>query len=267
MDDASLSAFENPSWHAVISDIIRKTSTNRTDVRDAVLNGLDLSFAKTILDLGCGFGFMTDAVAGRVARAAHVVGVDACAANEAPYLDRVGNTGRTVRFICQRIESQLDWPDDNFDLVLASYSLYFFANALPEVARVLAPHGMFLAVTHTESSCLDLLRAVGLQESDSRLLTIIHSFCAENAGRLLTPWFGEVGRVDYHNSLAFETAQQDDFLEYLRFKLPLLSLGSEPSEELPAPLARAARAVLSRQGRVVLEKDDAAFRCKRPRCP
>lgn len=267
MQDASLSSFESPSRHAAVSEIIRRTSTNQADVRSVVLEGLDLSSVRTVLDLGCGFGFMTEAIAERVAADAHLIGVDVWAANEEPYLERVSHTGRSGRFVCERIETQLDWPDDSFDLVVASYALYFFAGALPEVARILAPDGLFLAVTHTHNSCRELLRAVGLAETNSRLLALMRSFCAENAEGLLTPWFGEVQRVDYLNSLAFDGSRHDDFVEYVRFKLPLLWPGARPVDELPQALARVTHTALSHEGQLVLEKNDAAFRCRRPRWP
>ena len=78
MADTPLEAFENPARHAAVSALIRSRSTNLTDVRDAVLHGLDLSGARAVLDLGCGFGFMTEVVARRVAPDAEIVGVDAC---------------------------------------------------------------------------------------------------------------------------------------------------------------------------------------------
>ena len=267
MDKPPLSPYENPSWHEAISGIIRQTSTNPIDVRDAVLDGVDLSFVRTILDLGCGFGFMTEAAARRAMPEATIVGVDACAANEGPYLGRVGATGRPTRFVCRRIDSQLDWPDASFDLIIASYAMYFLPGVLPEIARILSPQGVFITVTHTEKFCQDLMCVVGVSGPDSRLLGLVRSFSSESAASLLTPWFEEVERVDYHNSLAFEAGQRDELLTYLLFKLPLLLSDSPPDSELPAALVRAVQASLSDRGRVVLDKNDAVFRCKRPRCP
>lgn len=267
MLDPSLLPYESPTQHAAISEIIKRTSTNHADVRETVLTGLDLSFVGTVLDLGCGFGFMTEAVARRVADDARIVGVDACPANQQPFLERIAKTGRSGEFVCRHIQAQLDWPDDSFDLVVASYALYFFPDVLSEIARVMAPNGMFLAVTHTEGFCRDLLRIAGLRGPNSRLLTLIRRFSAENAAGLLAPWFGQSQRVDYRNSLRFEPRQRDDLRAYLQFKLPFLSPDSHPGSDLPAPLAQAVRTALSHRGRVVLDKNDAAFRCRRPRCP
>ena len=263
MADISLSSFEQPSQHEAVSDIIRRRSTNPTDVRAALLQGLDLSGVRAVLDLGCGFGFMTEAIAQRVAPDARIVGVDACPANGAPYLARVAAAGRTGQFVCRRIERQLDWPDDSFDLVVASYALYFFPAVLPEVARVLAPQGVFLAVTHTAASCRDLARVLGLPESDSLLLAGVRDFCAESGADRLAPWFEDVVRFEYHNSLVFDAAHQDDLLTYLRFKLLLLAPQAALAGELAEALAHAAE-VLACLGRVVLEKNDVAFRCRRP---
>ena len=266
MGDARLSSFADPVRHAAISDILRRTSTNPTDVRDVALQGLDLSSARRVLDLGCGFGFMMEAVVRRVAPDAEIVGVDACPANERPYLDVVRAAGRRGRFVAQRIDAKLDWPDASFDLIVASFSLYFFPNILPELARVLSPDGVLLAVTHKEQSCRELQRVLDLPDSDPRATLVIRSFSAENAERLLSPWFGEIHRVEYRNSLAFGPQQQDDLLAYVRFKLPMLMPGEDAGGELPEALARAALAALSRPGGLLIDRSDAAFHCRKPKC-
>lgn len=266
MPKLSLWPFQSPSNHEAVSAIIRRRSINSTDVREAVFDGLDLSFAKNVLDLGCGFGFMSEALAKRTAPGAELVGVDIWESNEAPYVARVASTDRQARFFCARVGSKFPCPDQGYDLVLCSYSLYFFVDALPEVARVLAPHGLFLAVTHSDRSFVGLLRAVGLDEDSSKLLALSRNFSAENGRAQLAEHFGEITRTDYHNSLRFKVEHADELLAYLRFKLPLLVAGSKAGDELPEPLARYARNSLERFGEVIVEKDDAVFRCRRPLC-
>lgn len=266
MGASSLWPFESASAHETVSAIIRRRSTNRTDVREVALRDLDLSFAKSILDLGCGFGFMAEALARRAAPDARLVGVDVWGSNEAPFLQRAAAAGRKASFACMQVDSELPWPDRSFDLVVCSYSLYFFADVLPEVARVLAPDGLFLAVTHSENSFVGMLRAAGLAEAESELLSVSRSFSVENGPRLLNRWFGEVTRIDYYNSLRFKTEHADELLTYLKFKLPFLVPGSQPGDDLPEAVAQFARGSLSRTGEVVVEKNDATFRCRNPLC-
>ena len=258
--------FERSSDHEAVSDIIRRRSTNHCDVRTAVLAGLDLSGTRGVLDLGCGFGFMAEAIAQRVPPGARLIGVDACPANEAPYLARVAASGRHGQFVCHRIEQRLDWPDKSFDLVVASYALYFFPAVLPEVARVLSPEGVFLAVTHAQASCRDLARVLGWPETKLPLLCAVREFCAENATQRLAPWFEDVKRIEYQNTLVFDAVHRDELLTYVRFKLLSLPPEATPPSELDAALAHAAEGLAS-HGRVVLGKDDTAFHCTRPRCP
>ena len=192
--------------------------------------------------------------------------VDAWASNEAPFLEKVAASGRSASFECRQLDSELPWPDRSFDLVVCCYSLYFFVQVLPEVARVLAPDGVFLALTHSERSFVGLLQAAELAEDESTLLALMRRFSAESGREMLGRWFGEVTRIDYRNSLRFQAKDADEFLAYLRFKLPFLIPDSAPGEDLPEPLARLARASLARLGEVVVEKDDAAFRCRSPLC-
>lgn len=266
MAEACLSCYRDPSVHEAVSALIRRRSTNRADVRAVALDGLELSHLRSVLDLGCGFGFMTEAVAPRVAVDAQVVGVDVCPENEAGFLARVAAAGRTGRFVCRRVEQTLDWPDRSVDLVLASYSLYFFPRILPEIARVLTPAGLFLAITHTEHSCHNLPRAIGYEVADWRRLSQIDAFCAENGAAALAGLFDEVERVDYPNTLTFAGGEIDDLLTYLRFKLPVLVPGTAFGEALPEELPQAVQVAVADAGRVVVDKSDAIFRCRKPRC-
>lgn len=267
MAATSLSSFENPARHAAISELLRRHSTNPEDVREVALRDLDLSTVRRVLDLGCAFGYMTAAFAPRLAPKAEIIGVDALATNEPLYLNVVAATGRDGHFMTNEIDRRLDWPDEHFDLVVASYSLYFFPAVIPEVARVLHPEGLFLTITHTETSCRDLLFAAGLPDSDPRLLSGVRAFAVENADRQLKPWFRDIERIDYTNSLSFEAHEFDEFLIYLSFKLPLFEEAARKDDALPHPLADRIRAALARQNRVVLEKNDAVYRCRGPRCP
>ncbi len=266
MAEQTLTPFESPAEHAAIAEIIRRRSRNQADVRAVALAGLDLSFATSILELGCGFGFMTEVLAPRVAAGARIIGVDACAANREPFLSTVTRAERRGSFICQRIRTALDWPDATFDLVVASYSLYYFPGILSEIARVLSPTGLLVALTHREEGFGALLRAAGLVAPEWHTPALVQAFSAESGQRTLPEWFRRVERVDYENTLVFDAQHAEELQRYLRFRLPLMLPEVKLTPTLEADLMRTVDTTLAHAGRVVLEKSDAAFQCWEPRC-
>jgi ubiquinone/menaquinone biosynthesis C-methylase UbiE len=264
---STLWSYQHPSLHQNASDIIRRHSTNQNDVRQEALKGLDLSAVSDVLELGCGFGFMAEEVAGRVRPDARVVGVDACAANEGPFLERVTATGRRAEFVLTMIEDTLPFPAQSFDFVVASYSLYFFPQILADICRVMRDGALLLAVTHSEGCCRSLMAAAGFG-GDSPLTQLVRRFSGENGTAQLSPWFAEIESIRYPNDLRFQNGELEDLLTYIRFKLPLAVCGSDSSSEpeLPAFVEPNLRAHMDRAAVITVEKDDAIFRCRRPLC-
>jgi len=258
--------YKYPSIHEAVSGIIQRRSTNSTDVRDVAFDGVDLSHMKNILDLGCGFGFNAEALAKRVASDAHLIGIDAWGSNREPFVEKVTAAGRQADFLCMKVGSKLPYVDKSFDLVVCSYSLYFFVDIVPEVARVLTPDGLFLTITHSESSVVGQLPAAGFGDAAARLLALTRKFSAENGSELLSRSFGEVACIDYRNYLCFKNEHVDELLTYLRFKLPHLVPGAKPGDELPDAIVRFVRDRTAIAGELIVEKNDAVFRCWRPLC-
>ncbi len=209
---------------------------------------------------------MAGPLAARVAQDASFIGVDAWEANESSYLQKIADHGRSATFECMRIEAELPWPNHSYDLVVCSYSLYFFVDIIPEIARVLAADGLLLAITHSEAGVMDGLPDAGLGHAAAGLLALVRRFSAENGRDYLSRSFGEVVRIDYVNSLRFAREHEDELMAYLRFKMPFLVPGSKPEDDLPADLLQFVESLLSRDGEVIVDKSDAAFRCRRPQC-
>ncbi|MBN1335372.1 MAG: methyltransferase domain-containing protein [Deltaproteobacteria bacterium] len=266
MDRFLDSPYACPEIHAAVSAVIRARSTNPRDVRDVALDGLDLSACERVLDLGCGFGFMGEAVAQRVAPGALVVGVDGCPANEAAFRVRVEATGRRAAFRRLAVAGSLPWPDAFFPLVVSSYALYFFPSILPEIARVLAPGGRFVALTHRADVLQDLFARLGETEAAVRLAALMARFSAESGAGCLAGWFSDVEVVPYPNTLRFGRPHAAQALAYLDFKVGVLVAG-EPGPVRRARIGRALDTCLDRLGEVVVAKDDVAFRARRPPCP
>jgi len=260
-------SYHEPSVHEAASNIIRRHSTNPRDVREQALDHRDLSGVRSALDLGCGFGYMAEEVARRSHPAATIIGVDAHAANWRPFVRRVRSAGRGARFRRMRIRSVLPWADGSFDLVVCSYSLYFFPEALPEIGRVLKETGRLLAVTHSEESVRDMLVLVGAAQERSALLTLVERFSAESGSAALSAQFKIVERVDYPNTLRFDQGDLDDLLTYLRFKFRSMTDWPESEPEMHRLHVRDLEESLSRPGPIFLRKDDAAFWASGRRAP
>ena len=267
MGSTPLESYKSPAAHEAVSRIIRARSTNPVDIREVALDGLDVSVAREVLDLGCGFGFMSETLAGQIAPGARITGVDAWSSDESPFLERVRCAGCQGAFVCARVDSTLPWPDRHFDLIVCCYSLYFFVEVLPELARTLAPDGVFVAVTHSEANIRGQLPDAGLADAAEGLLKLTHRFSAENGASRLSRWFGEVQRIDYPNSLVFEREHAEDLLAYLRFKLPILIPDAPNGPEVLRRLERYCRAVLARSGQMTIDKSDAVFRCRKAKWP
>lgn len=265
MTDKTLSSYKDPLKHATTSDIIRFLSTNKTEIRDIALSGLDLPSMHDILDLGCGYGFMSGRIASMTA-GARILGVDACAENRPAFMNSVKGFDCRPEFENLKIGERLPWKSASFDLVVCTYSLYFFVEVIGEIARILRPDGVFLAITHSEISFRGLYEAIGLKEKDTFLAHLISRFSAENGRETLSPFFREIEKTGYANSLHFEARHIDYLREYIQFKLPLLKPDTDISAGLPEDIERMLKRTLSEKGRIIVDKHDAVFRCRGPVC-
>jgi SAM-dependent methyltransferase len=177
-------------------------------------------------------------------------------------LEAVAQTGRRGQFECVNLGNALPWPSGSFDLVVASYSLYYFVDVLADIPRLLRPTGLFLAITHSGTTFRALCRAAGIDEVCCPLLALIRRFSAENGGDLLRSWFARVERVEYRNELRFGPQDTEDLLRYVRFKLPLLWPKTPLSGEIPDDLRQRLTNTFRRDGRFIMDKNDAIFRCR-----
>jgi len=259
MDRPSLGAYTEPAAHEAVSHIIRRYSTNRADVRHEALRDIDLTGVGRLLDLGCGFGFMVDALAGNIPPDAEIIGVDMHPSNREVFLARAEAVAGSARFVCQRLNSHLEFPGQSFDAVIASYSLYYFPRVIPEVARVLKPDGLFLSLTHSEMQFECLLEAIGFAPQHSEFHSVLDEFSAENGGAKLAEHFATVESRPYCNKLVFRSGDLDDYLALLRFKLPSLLPAQTVGPNQAAELMERAHDLLVGSGHVTIEKDDTAF--------
>jgi 2-polyprenyl-3-methyl-5-hydroxy-6-metoxy-1,4-benzoquinol methylase len=165
------------------------------DARDVVLEELRRARPVRLLEVGCGWGELSERMARELE--ASVVAID--------------QSPRMVELACSRgVDARvgdvqrLPFRDGEYDAVVAAWMLYHVPDlgaALAECARVLRAGGVLVAVTNSARDFEELWDFVGRDLSD-RFLT----FRSENGARALRRHFGLVVRRDVISDVTFETA-------------------------------------------------------------
>ena len=263
--------FSQVVLHRRVAGIVRDHSTNKMDIREIALEGIDLSNCREALDIGCGFGFFTEALKGRLHPEARVTGLDMIGDYEPLFMESCRKAGIRGRFLPASIAVIPQMGQETFDLILCSYALYFFPEIIPEIARALQAHGCFITITHSAENMGELIRAVKDVLADLRgrrperlpIEDIVGRFSSENGGDVLAPSFARIRAVDYRNSIVFRPDEFSLLADYFRFKGPLYVSGEEPLEKIIELLPGRIRPGGS--GGIAIAKDDRIFICFEPR--
>ena len=270
-------SFRDLDLHQAVNCIVFGHSTNRRDIRNFALEGLDLSQVRNVLDLGCGFGFSVLGLRDRLPAGAHVVGIDIQESYQKSFLQACESIGAVGEFHASDVAELASYPSRSFDLVLSFFSLYFFPEVVKEVARVLTDDGVFVAITHSQGTLRELIQHIpptmaSLGLGVPELLSIqqlLRTFAAENGEELLGPWFGEIEKRVFQNTLRFTPKDMSHLAVYLGMKKHLMlkevydsspdSVGAALNQLMAALAAEAGRT-----GTLELNKDDAVLLCRRP---
>ena len=267
--------FTGVDAHLVTAELIRSHSTNREDIREVALRGLDLRPCRRILDLGCGFGFFSEALRNRVGPDARLTGLDMIPAYERLFLDVCRRIGVRGRFIAAPVSHVATLPERSWDLVLCSYALYFFPEITVRIARLLAAGGIFIAITHGEKNMGELFTAARTVLKEQGIMNrerlpveeIIGRFCGENGGELLRCSFHRIDTIDYPNTLIFKPHELPLLLAYFHFKSPFFLAGIDAlhRDRIMTGFAAHLEDVTRRQEGFTIFKDDRIFICREPR--
>lgn len=218
--------FRDTSGHVESSEIIIRHSANKKDIREIALEHLDLSDAKNIFDIGCGFGFFTEALKGRIHPAARVTGIDSFADYRQPYLNTCRKSGFDGAFSESGVALLSSLHSASADLVLSSFSMYFFPEVLPVVASILKITGKLIIITHYSSHLCELTAMIGEILTDLGFPQseppphdrLIANFTAEDGLTKLSPYFEKIEKRDYLNDLVFNPQSASELIRYIAYK-------------------------------------------------
>lgn len=267
--------FRNVQKHQLIEQLIRQFSTNKEDIREKSLSQCDLSSSRNILELGCAFGSFTEALKGRLHPAATIQGLDIVPEYKPFFLDACTSAGYKGKFSAAGIDQIEKFSGNSFDLVICSFALYFFAEMIPQIARILKNGGKFITITHYKSNMKELIGIAKRIMKQNGLLVpegmlpvelIVSQFSAEKGSDLLCQSFACVREIDFKNSLVFPSQEINFFTEYLYFKSPFFLIGTNTGmSEIINQLLSELKNIADNDNVITMNKDDRIFICSTPR--
>jgi len=276
-DDDIRKTYEVVPDHKFTRDVITNYSTNQNDIREVALGGLDLKNCIKVLELGCGYGHFTERLEGRLANNAHITGMDLLEGNRAGFMAALERAGYQGAFIKSGAEMIHDFETQSFDLVIASYSLYFFPGLISEIARVLKPEGIFITITHSKFSLKEITRLIPhslktIGVAPPKVIAINRlflSFSQEEGQRKLAPYFRAIEMIRYPNAMIFPFERIIDCINYISKKRFLLFkdvTGQYPEkmDDVQLQIYQRVNNLARDKGFFTVTKDDAVFRCRVP---
>jgi ubiquinone/menaquinone biosynthesis C-methylase UbiE len=266
--------FRNVQKHRLIEQLIRQFSTNKEDIRKNALLSADISSCQNVLELGCAFGSFTESLKGMLHPNAKINGLDIVPEYKPFFLEACKRAGYKGTFSFSGVDQIKKYPEQSFDLVICSFALYFFVEAIPDIARVLKKDGKFITITHYQSNMQELIVIIRSILEQNQFLAgnkplpieaIIRQFSAENGRELLNKNFGQVISIDFNNRLIFQPHEINFFIEYFHFKSPLFLIGTKTDSNIIIDqLVRKLDDIAVKEKVISMCKDDRIFICSEP---
>jgi ubiquinone/menaquinone biosynthesis C-methylase UbiE len=267
--------FKDAALHKAVAGVIARHLTSKNDIRDMAFDGIDLSDKHDVLDLGCGFGFFTEGLAGRNHNIAQITGIDRHPEYEWFFFLSCEKVGIHIpkKFISSGSNALRKLETGSFDLVLCSYALYFFPEMIAEISRVMKKDGLLIAITHATPHMHQfsefvrvLLSRNGLQQEKlNPYEALIGRFSDKNGFTMLSRHFDTICTKNYRAKLVFERDDFEDFAAYFNFKHSFFIPSSmDPDDRWHNVVLGEMKARFSSGKGMEITKDDVIFICSDP---
>ena len=215
--------------------IHQKYSTNKMGFGNWIFSNYKISKGMKVLELGCGTGDMWKGQEDLITSCESLVLSDF---SEGMLENAKTNLGEKLGLEYRVIDIQnIPFDDESFDVVIANMMLYHVPDlnrGLSEVRRVLKKGGAFYCATYGEHGIMEFLskalNAYGVEDNANK------NFTLQNGKEILEPFFADIQKLDYEDSLA--VTNLDDLIEYIYSFSSMTSLSSVPKDEICEVLAK-----------------------------
>lgn len=211
-----------------------KYSTNKQGFGNWIYTHYQFPENASVLELGCGTGDMWKGKGELISRCSRLVLSDFSGG----MLDQAKETLTGEAGIEYRVIDiqEIPFPDRSFDAVIANMMLYHVPDlpkALREVRRVLKENGTFYCATYGENG---MMQYIGSLFTGHGIETMVNTnFTLQNGREALTPFFADVERADYIDSLA--VTDVEDLVEYICSLSGMADLRNLPRDTVRSVLA------------------------------
>ena len=282
MDKIQLENLDNTfgrvKLHQRIGKIILEQSTNPNPLSSIVYKEISFTDKINIADIGCGYGRCINYLNDIVPKDSEYIGIDPLESNRIPFLNSTKIADFNGKYLCGNADRIAKFPDNYFDMILCNFSLYFFIDILPTIVKKLKSNGLFITITHSINSLKELLEDLQIVLNIDHKSTwnefgseqVLDNFNAENGFELLQPYFKEIEKIEYHNTLEFYNNDMDKLFDLLQFKKTSLIHHNDyadfiKTKEFDDKLRNTISSKINKVGKYILNKDDAIFRCRIPK--
>jgi ubiquinone/menaquinone biosynthesis C-methylase UbiE len=223
-----VSVFGDCKAHKTTAEIIKAHSSNKTDIRKLAIGDIDLSGIKKVIDLGCGFGYFTEELLNAVSPDAVFYGIDCHEIYRKEYLRLCDQANHQAYYFTEGIQALAGFETNRPDLILSSYSMYFFREALPIIARINGNNGKLIIITHGDKHLQELADSIidFIFRFRSEKITslpfndLLENFSGLHSYHLLKTYFENVKMTEYCNQLVFSGKNIKDLINYVSLKKP-----------------------------------------------
>ena len=194
----------------------RDFSTSQKSFPRWVFDQIDFKVTTSILDIGCGPGYLWVENRERVLHGLEIMLVDRSFGMLAEAKKNLQHRGLKVRWINSDARA-LPLDERAFDVVVANHMLYHVEDrpdVLGEICRVMKPEGRMYAATNGREHLREIRELIERCELDSSIWAHHNAFSLENGEEQLRGSFDRVSCVMFNDSL--EVTEIEPLMAYIQ---------------------------------------------------